>query len=235
VADLINATSDKTGVKAVAVVEQNSNIRVQGGQTPNDIFINGERILDKGTTLKDADSDNTLVNAINAKSNITGVSATLESDGTLTLTSDGRAIVTDGLSAVAGINDGVHAGELVFTNLNGGNIDISSEHFKDAGLVNSAQADVMSLNELEASNVLSDLVYGRVDDSGDGVIDSNDTIGLLLTKEGSMLAMDIVKQRQNNSTQLEQTLVGQNQLTGTGKTSQEHKETLKQQNHKSEM
>jgi len=216
VADLINATSDKTGVKAVAVVEQNSNIRVQGGQIPNDIFINGERILDKGTTLQEADSDNTLVNAINAKSNITGVSATLEPDGTLTLTSDGRAIVTDGLSAVAGINDGVHAGELVFTNLNGGNIDVSSEHFKDAGLTVDAQSDVLSLDEIEDSFVLSDIVYGQIDDNSDGIIDSKDSIGLLLTRKGAMLAMDLSEAatRQLDSVRADLGSV-QNQLTVT--------------------
>ncbi len=193
VADLINATSDKTGIKAVAIVEQNSNIRVQGGQISSDIFINGERILDKGTTLQNADSDNTLVNAINAKTNLTGVSATLEADGTLTLKSDGRVMVTDGLSAVAGINDGVHAGELQLTNLNGGNIDVASKHYKDAGLVTDAQSDVKTLNEIEGSNVLSDVKFGQIDDNNDGIIDNKDTVGLLLTLRGAMLAMDIVE------------------------------------------
>ena len=216
VADLINATSDKTGIKAVAIVEQNSNIRVQGGQITSDIFINGERILDAGTTLKDADSDNTLVNAINAKTNLTGVSATLEADGTLTLSSDGRAIVTDGLSAVAGINDGVHAGELQFTNLNGGNIDVSSKHYQDAGLVTSAKSDVVSLDELEASNVLSDVKFGQVDDNNDGVIDNKDTIGLMLTKKGAMLAMDIVEAATKNLDAVRADLGSvQNQLTVT--------------------
>ena len=193
VADLINATSDKTGIKAVAIVEQNSNIRVQGGQISSDIFINGERILDKGTTLQNADSDNTLVNAINAKTNLTGVSATLEADGSLTLKSDGRVMVTDGLSAAAGINDGVHAGELQLTNLNGGNIDVSSKHYKDAGLVTDAQSDVKTLKEIEGSNVLSDVKFGQIDDNNDGVIDNQDTVGLLLTLRGAMLAMDIVE------------------------------------------
>lgn len=192
VADLINAASDKTGIKAVAVVEQNSNIRVQAGALASDIFINGVRILDKGTNIANADSDNTLVNAINAKSNETGVTATLEPDGTLTLTSDGRAMVTDGLSAVAGINDGVHAGELVFTNLDGGNIDVSSKNYTDSGLVNENTA-ASTLTEIEQSNVLSDLQFGQVDDNNDGVIDSKDTIGLLLTRKGAMLAMDIAE------------------------------------------
>ncbi len=215
VADLINATSDKTGIKAVAVVEQNSNIRVQGGAITSDIFINGERILDKGTTLVNADDNNTLINAINQKSNLTGVSATLEADGTITLTSDGRAMVTDGLSAVAGINDGVHAGELQFTNLSGGNIDVSSKHFEDSSLVNT-NASASTLKEIEQSNVLSDVKYGQVDDNNDGKIDSNDQIGLMLTQKGAMLAMDITESAINklDATRADLGAV-QNQLTVT--------------------
>jgi len=192
VADLINSTTDKTGIKAVAVVEQNSAIRVQGGSISKDIVINGEIILDKGASVLAADTDNTLVSNINAKTNITGVSAAMEPDGTLTLTSDGRAIVTDGLSAVAGINDGVHAGELVFTNTKGGAIDVTSKHYTDAGLI-SINGSAETLDEVTHSNVLSDLVYGQVDDNNDNVIDSKDQVGLLMTKEGAMLAMDIVE------------------------------------------
>ncbi len=192
VADLINASSDKTGIKAKAVVEENSNIRVQGGALTSDIFINGVRILDKGTNIVNADSDNTLVNAINAKSNETGVKATLEADGTLTLTSDGRAMVTSGLSAVAGINDGVHAGRLEFTSLNGGNINVSSKHYTDSGLV-TANTAASTLNEVEKSSVLSDLIHGRVDNNNDGVVNNKDIKGLLLTRKGAMKAMDIVE------------------------------------------
>jgi flagellin len=214
-ADLINASTDKTGIKAVAVVEQNSAIRVQGGQLSNDLFINGERILDKGATIASADSDNSLVSNINAKTNITGVSASLEADGTLTLSSDGRAIVTDGFSAVAGINDGVHAGELKFTNMNGGNIDVSSSHFSDAGLV-TTNASANTLDEVTTSNVLSDLVYGQVDDNNDGKIDSNDQVGLLMTKEGAMQSMDIVEAAIGNLDATRADLGSvQNQLTVT--------------------
>jgi len=193
VADLINATTDSTGIKAVATVEQNSNIRVAAGTTTSDITINGETILAAGATIVSADSDNTLVNAINSQTSLTGVSATLETDGTLTLTSDGRAMNVQGLSGVAGINDGVHAGTLEFTKVGGGDIDVSASHFQDAGLVTAAGAGVSTLDEVVGSNVLSDLVYGQVDDNGDGVINSDDEVGLLRTREGATLAMDITE------------------------------------------
>ena len=193
VADIINSTSDQTGVKAVAVVEQNSNIRVQAGTTASDIVINGQTILAAGATIQTADSDNTLINAINENSNITGVSATLEPDGTMTLKSDGRAMNLSGLSAVAGINDGVVAGTLQFTSYGSGDINVSSSHFSDAGLTTAAAADVSSLDEIAQTNVLSDLIYGQVDDNNDGIVNSSDTVGLLRTAEGAMLAMDITE------------------------------------------
>jgi flagellin len=192
VADLINAASDKTGIKAVAVVEQNSKIPVQGGSLTSDIVINGERILDQGASILNSDTDNTLVNAINQKTNITGVTAALDADGTMTLKSDGRAMVTDGLSAVAGILDGVHAGTIEFTNTSGGDMDITSAHYSDAGLV-TANGNALTLDEVTENNVLSDLVYGQVDDNEDGQINSDDEIGLILTQKGAMKAMDIVE------------------------------------------
>ncbi|PHR55224.1 MAG: hypothetical protein COA44_10985 [Arcobacter sp.] len=216
VADLINASADKTGIRAVAEVEVNSLIRVQGGTVSSDVVINGEVILSAGATIKSADSDNTLINAINQSKSITGVSATLESDGTITLQSDGRGMNVDGLSAIAGINDGVYAGKLVFTKAGGGSIDITSTHFQDAALTTKAQADIGTLTEIEGTNVLSDLVFGQVDDNGDGIIDSNDKVGLLRTAEGSQLAMDITESaiRQLDSVRADLGSV-QNQLTVT--------------------
>lgn len=215
IADLVNATSAETGIKAVAVVEQNSSIRVQAGAVPSDIWINGVRVLDKGTSVTSGDSDNTLLNAINSSSNLTGVTASLEEDGSLTLKSDGRAIVTEGLSAVAGINDGVHAGVIEFTKLGGGAIDVESTHYKEAELVNKNGSGV-TMEDITSTNVLSNLSFGSVDDNGDGIINGDDTIGLLRTREGATLAMDIVEAAINR---LDSTRAGlgsaQNQLVVT--------------------
>ena len=193
VADIINASSDKTGIKAVANVEFNSLIRVAEGTLSNDVTINGVTILSAGASIKSADNDNTLINAVNKESERTGVTAALEPDGTITLTSDGRAMNISGLSAVAGINDGVHAGTLDLTQAGGGSIEVVSQHFSDAGLISAAQADVLTLDEIEGTNVLSDLVFGQVDDNGDGIVDSNDKVGLLSTGVGAQLAMDITE------------------------------------------
>ncbi len=215
VADLINSTTDKTGIKAVAVVEQNSSIRVLAGSITSDIVINGVRILDKGASILASDNDNILVSNINAKTSVTGVSAAIEADGSLTLTSDGRAIVTDGLSGIAGINDGVHAGKLVLTNTKGGAIDVASKHFEDAGLVKTnSSAD--TLNEVTKSNTLSDLVYGQIDDNNDGMINSKDKTGLMMTTKGAMLAMDIAESAISTLDSVRADLgATQNQLTVT--------------------
>ncbi len=192
VADLINASTASTGIKAVADVSENSNIRVQGGNTASAITINGETILVAGTTIQTGDSDNTLINAINDKTSLTGVTATLEADGTLTLVSDGRAMNVQGLSAVAGINDGVYAGDLQFVKVGGGDMDITSAHYANAGLTDTTTVG-STLDEIAENNVLSDLRYAQVDDNGDGVIDSDDKVGLLRTREGATKAMDIVE------------------------------------------
>ena len=192
VADLINATFDQTGIRAVADVEYNSLIRVQGGSVSADITINGETILGAGTTLKTGDSDNTLINAINDKTSLTGVSATLEPDGTLTLVSDGRAMNIQGLSAVGGINDGVIAGDLNLTKNGGGEITMTSAHYANVGLTDTSVIGT-TLTEIAENSVLSDIRYGQVDDNGDGLIDSNDSVGLLRSSEGAMKAMDIVE------------------------------------------
>jgi flagellin len=183
----------KTGVKAVATTEVNSNIAVQGGTLLSNITINGTTILGAGASIDSGDTNNVLVGAINAQSAITGVKANLESDGTITIASDGRAINVSGMSAVAGINDGVHAGRLELIKQGGGDITVTSAHYSNAGLTTSNAATAKTMGEVGTTRVLSDLVYGQVDDNNDGLINSTDKVGLLLTRQGAAKAMDIAE------------------------------------------
>ena len=215
IADLINAASGQTGIKASADVNMNSQIAVQGGTTASAITINGETILSIGTSISAADSDNTLVNAINSKTSKTGVSATLEGDGTLTLSSDGRAMNLSGLSGVAGLNDGVYAGRLDLVKQGGGDINVSSSHFTDAQLTTAA-TNAKTLEDATSTDVLSDLLYGQVDDNNDGIINSDDKVGLLLTRDGATKAMDIIESAINKLDSVRADLGSvQNQLTVT--------------------
>ncbi|OCR93779.1 flagellin B [Campylobacter fetus] len=90
VAEQINAMADQTGVKANVNNTQVMSNAVAAG-TIHGLKINGVSIGD--VTVKAGDTDNVLVAAINAKKDETGVTASVDKKGKLTLaTNDGRAI-----------------------------------------------------------------------------------------------------------------------------------------------
>lgn len=94
-ADEVNRYSTLTGISAVALVSTTSNTAVQTGSTSADFSINGVNI--GAINVETNDSTGSLTAAINNKSTEHGVSASMNSDGTMTLTSnDGRAIDVDG-------------------------------------------------------------------------------------------------------------------------------------------
>jgi len=98
-AEAINKNSDKTGVRASWTVKSTGEDIVQSGEVEN-LTINGVSI---GTIVVDEnDKSGTLVNAINALKDKTGVEASIDERGRLNLTSiDGRGIV---VSASAGLS-----------------------------------------------------------------------------------------------------------------------------------
>ncbi|MDD3467818.1 MAG: flagellin B, partial [Campylobacterales bacterium] len=126
-AEAINRVSDVTGVKAsYKVVATASGGAVAAGQTGN-MVINGITI---GTILdvKANDSDGRLVNAINAAQAQTGVTASIDEQGRLSLTSvDGRGIVATGMSGAANTGTSVTTfGRLTLTSLSSRDIVVSS-------------------------------------------------------------------------------------------------------------
>ena len=183
-AEQINLGTADHGIKAHEVVEANSIVKVAGGDIPKDIIINGVTVLGEGDTLRESDVDNKLVNAINAKNAETGVTANLESDGTLTLVSDGRAMSLQGLTNTAGISDGVVAGHIAFSRAELGVMNVSSEHFIDEGL-SLKNKEAVSLDEVVEAHQLFE-----VRSTG---MRENDPIGLLRTREGSMRTMDLAE------------------------------------------
>ncbi|MBN2232668.1 MAG: flagellar protein FlaB [Deltaproteobacteria bacterium] len=104
-AGVINKLSDELGITAQAVVESGSAGAVQAG-TISGLIINGVEIGDIAVAA--ADSDGALAVAINGKSDQTGVAASVDSNGILTLSAaDGRAIKVEGDTAgVLGKNAG---------------------------------------------------------------------------------------------------------------------------------
>ena len=100
VAKQINRHSGDTGITAIAIVEVTTG-KITEGTTGADFTINGITI--GAIKVSENDSDGTLMNAINAKTNESGVAATKTIDGHLELRSvDGRVIETTGDVAVTG-------------------------------------------------------------------------------------------------------------------------------------
>ncbi|EHH2841554.1 flagellin A [Campylobacter coli] len=94
-ADEINKSADKTGVRATFTVETRGIAAVKAGTTSDDFAINGVTI---GTLdYKDGDANGALVSAINSVKDTTGVEASIDANGQLLLTSrEGRGIKIDG-------------------------------------------------------------------------------------------------------------------------------------------
>ena len=93
-ADEINKYSSETGINAVAVVETTTSYAIAEGSTSG-FTLNGITIGD--IDVEDNDGSGSLVAAINDKTTEHGVTASLNSDGTMNLTStDGRAIDVGG-------------------------------------------------------------------------------------------------------------------------------------------
>ena len=92
----INAVSTNTGVTAVVTPVYRQAMGAVGASPidnnigPGDLWINGEDIFDFDTTIQALDSDNALIDAINAKTGTTGIKAS-RNGGTLILSAeDGR-------------------------------------------------------------------------------------------------------------------------------------------------
>lgn len=100
-ADEVNRYTGETGISAKAIVSSTSASAVSAGTTGSDFAINGINI--GAINVANNDNDGTLVNAINSKTTQTGVTASMSTDGKLSLSSDGRAIKVDGdISGVVG-------------------------------------------------------------------------------------------------------------------------------------
>ncbi|WP_096017602.1 flagellin hook IN motif-containing protein, partial [Campylobacter lanienae] len=116
VAEMMNGVSDKTGVKVNVNNTQVMSTAIAGG-TINDLKINGVTI--GNVTFKANDSDNTLIGAINAKKDETGVEASLDNGRLVLAAKDGRAITVDtnsagGLSNAGGKETAFSTGGVIY-------------------------------------------------------------------------------------------------------------------------
>lgn len=127
----INAKSTDTGVTAdfTAASVTAAGTVAAGAMTSGDLRINGTDIFAGPTAILAQDSDNTLVNAINAKTGATGVIASRDANGALTLTAvDGRNIEINASAngeTIAKLNNGTGtAADTVYF----GTVQLKSDH-----------------------------------------------------------------------------------------------------------
>ncbi|EHE6456811.1 flagellin A [Campylobacter coli] len=94
-ADEINKSADKTGVRATFTVETRGMAAVRAGTTSDTFAINGVTI--GKVAYEDGDGNGALVAAINSVKDTTGVEASIDANGQLLLTSrEGRGIKIEG-------------------------------------------------------------------------------------------------------------------------------------------
>uniref|UniRef100_UPI00262420F4 flagellin n=1 Tax=uncultured Campylobacter sp. TaxID=218934 RepID=UPI00262420F4 len=117
VAEMMNGVSDKTGIKAKVNNVQVMSQAVAAG-TIKGLTINGVTI--GNITVKANDSDNTLIGAINAKKDETGVEASLDKGKLVLAAKDGRAIRIGAISTGATQFMGAKAGASM-ANISAGN------------------------------------------------------------------------------------------------------------------
>ncbi|HEF1324975.1 TPA: flagellin A [Campylobacter coli] len=135
-AEEINKSADKTGVRATYDVKTTGVYAIKEGTTSQDFAINGVTIGQ--INYKDGDNNGQLVSAINAVKDTTGVQASKDENGKLVLTSaDGRGIkITGDIGVGSGIlaNQKENYGRLSLVKNDGRDINISGTNLSAIGM-----------------------------------------------------------------------------------------------------
>ncbi|BEJ86191.1 flagellin A [Campylobacter jejuni] len=134
-AEEINKSADKTGVRATFTVETRGMGAVRAGTTSDTFAINGVTIGQ--VAYEDGDGNGALVSAINSVKDTTGVEASIDENGKLLLTSrEGRGIKIEGdIGKGAFINPNMkeNYGRLSLVKNDGKDILISGSNLSSAG------------------------------------------------------------------------------------------------------
>ncbi|OEX67735.1 flagellin A, partial [Campylobacter sp. BCW_4341] len=134
-AEEINKSADKTGVRATFTVETRGISAVRASTTSDDFTINGVKIGQ--VEYKDGDANGALVAAINSVKDTTGVEASIDPNGQLLLTSrEGRGIKIEGdIGRGAFINPNMkeNYGRLSLVKNDGKDILVSGTGLESAG------------------------------------------------------------------------------------------------------
>ncbi|MED7836510.1 flagellin A [Campylobacter coli] len=190
-AEEINKSADKTGVRATFTVETRGMGAVRAGTTSDTFAINGVKI--GKVEYKDGDSNGALVSAINSVKDTTGVEASIDENGKLLLTSrDGRGIKIEGdIGRGAFINPNMleNYGRLSLVKNDGKDILISGTNLsaigfgtgnmisqasvslrESKGQIDANVADAMGFNSANKGNILGGYssISGYMSSAGSG-------------------------------------------------------------------
>lgn len=209
VADVINKNSGSTGVTASWSLTATGTAAVASGTVTN-LTINGT-VVAASLNVADNDSTGVLVDAINQFADTTGVSASINSEGALELTStDGRAIQVSGLGAVGNIANGDFTGRLTLTKAGAADINMSITNFATSNTASLSLRDMMS--ELSAADAESIGAFAN-----DNAVGSGQTLTSGVTTYAGAQAMIKIAQTAQESLDKVRANIGsvQNQLTST--------------------
>ncbi|MBP1681185.1 MAG: flagellin domain protein [Proteobacteria bacterium] len=209
VADVINKNSGTTGVSASWSLTATGTAAVASGTVTN-LTINGT-VVAASLNVADNDSTGVLVDAINQFSDTTGVSASVNSEGALELTStDGRAIQVAGLATVGTIADGAFTGRLTLTKAGAADINMSITNFATSNTASLSLRDMMS--ELSAADAEAIGAFAN-----DNAVGSGQDLTAGVTTYAGAQAMIKISQTAQESLDKIRANIGsvQNQLTST--------------------
>ena len=134
-AEEINRNAGVTGIRATYNVTTTGIWAVKAGNTDDNFSING--VLIGRVNYQNNDQNGALVNAINAVKDTTGVQASIDANGRLSMTStDGRAVYIGGsIGAGSGIGESMYAnfGRLSLVKNSGSDILLSGAFVNSAG------------------------------------------------------------------------------------------------------
>ena len=202
----INKASDQTGVTASYNVQFTGSAGVAAVSTTGNIVINNVTI-GAVTNVLTNDSDGKLVNAINAASLQTGVTASIDVGGRLTLTSnDGRGIMFGGLSGAVVATANEFSGSTAVTTfgrmtlrMQGANdIIVSSTNSVLGGAIMSGSTSYTSnLKSIASNYTVSQAIamgaYASITQENQA-LSGGANLGVgVTTRVGAMLAMDIAE------------------------------------------
>lgn len=174
-AEIINKNSDKTGIRANAVVHSTSDEEIKAGDL-RQVVINGFTLGDI-IGIKQADSDGRLVQAINGATAETGVEAYTDNEGKLNLRSiDGRGI------AFTSNNKGGGQAQLAIEKINGQDVEGETNNgVPNGGSVNYGR---LALTRLDSRDIIvsgqgiSSTGYGDGQKVAEWVANLRDVLGV---------------------------------------------------------